>query len=49
MFGPDLDLSDKVATSAMGHSYQPPHGMSVDSLESRVILLGAAKVPISEL
>ena len=46
MFGPDLDLSGKKAKSSMGHSYQPPLEYSVDSLESKVILLGIAEAPI---
>lgn len=46
IFGLDLNLSSVKAESNLGSSYQAPDGISVDSLEAKVYLLGAGQVPI---
>lgn len=49
IFGEDLNLSGRKAESNLGKSYQPPPGVTIDSLEAKVYLLGAGQVPIQEL
>ena len=49
IFGQDLDLSKGEAESNLGNSYQCPEGVSVDSMQAKVYLLGAGKVKIEEM
>lgn len=46
IFGLDLDLSSRKAESNLGSSYQAAQGVSVDSLEAKVYLLGVGQAPI---